>query len=270
MVTLLSLFDGIGCAGLAMRELFGNEVNYFASEIDPHLINFTRHKFPDIWHLGDVRHIKLSGSAGVDYLICGSPCQDLSKAGKRKGLSGDHSSLFWEAVRIRDEAKPKYWLFENVVSSKANMEAMTNALGVRPIIINSRYFTYQDRVRAYWTNILPVHPTRLGMQLNEFRTCRIIRVAFNKLRVTPHFPTLTRNIKTCAWAKQLLRDNWDGSGWSKTLPTDWDEYELAQGLPEGYTDSLPNVKRRLAIANAFTVPVISYILRFSLLTGLVN
>ena len=267
MTTLLSLFDGIGTAGLAMRSLFGDNFEYIASEIDPDLKSFTDQKFPNIRHLGTVQSVTCLriGSKTPDYLICGSPCQGLSKAGKRKGLEDDRSSLFWDAVRVKQRVQPKWWIFENVVGSKADMAKMSEALGVEPIIINSRYFTYQNRLRAYWTNIPVVNPDSL-MNLKSLTGSRIIHRAFGHNRETYYYPTLTRNIMTNAWGRDVFMQTDDqGHRHFSILPLTWSDFETAQGIPIGYTDLLPNVKRRLALANAFTLPVIEYILRFSML-----
>jgi DNA (cytosine-5)-methyltransferase 3A len=79
-------------------------------------------------------------------------CKSFSNAGKREGFNGE-SGLFWEFVRILDEVKPKYFLFENVKMKKEWENIITDALGVKPIEINSSKFSAQDRKRIYWTNI---------------------------------------------------------------------------------------------------------------------
>ena len=91
-LTMGSLFDGIGgfpLAGLA----FGIRT-LWASEIEPFPIKVTQHWFPDMLHVGDIT--KLDGAAlpPVDIICGGSPCQDLSVAGARAGLSGARSGLF--------------------------------------------------------------------------------------------------------------------------------------------------------------------------------
>lgn len=247
MKTLLSLFDGIGVAGLAYRNLFGSNFRYLASEIEPKLVEFTKSELPNIEHLGDVRG--LSNLPKIDFMICGSPCQDLSTAGKRQGLLGDRSGLFWEAVRILKEAQPTYWIFENVVSTKENVRLMTEALGVEPVMINSRHFTYQDRKRLYWCNWSVNIP---NWDLKQLGHTRVKRTAFNQERIYNYYPTFTRNIRTVAWQYKC------GSPVFQDIP--WRVYEINQGLPAGYTASLLNTRRRLALANCFTLPVIEYLL----------
>lgn len=116
---LLSLFDGSGGFPLAAA-MCGIEPVY-ASEIEPYPIAVTRSRFPNMIHLGDVSRIKGSDIEPVDIISFGSPCQDLSVAGKRAGLEGERSGLFLEAIRIIKEMRdgtanvyPRYALWENV------------------------------------------------------------------------------------------------------------------------------------------------------------
>ena len=124
---LLSLFDGSGGFPLA-ASLCGIEA-VMASEIEPYPIAVTKSRFPKMKHLGNVIKIKGNEIMPVDIITFGSPCQDLSVAGKRKGLkhtgNGDEettrSGLFMEAIRIIKEMReatnglyPRYAIWENV------------------------------------------------------------------------------------------------------------------------------------------------------------
>jgi DNA (cytosine-5)-methyltransferase 1 len=114
-----SLFDGISGFPLAGKE-FGIQT-IWASEIEPNPIKVSEKHFPEIKQLGDVCKIKGSEVTPVDIITFGSPCQDLSVAGKRKGLEGQRSGLFGEAIRIIKEMReatngrfPTYAVWENV------------------------------------------------------------------------------------------------------------------------------------------------------------
>ena len=116
---LLSLFDGSGGFPLAAA-MCGIEP-VMASEIEPYPIAVTRSRFPDMKHLGDVSRVKGDEIDPVDIISFGSPCQDLSVAGKRAGLDGERSGLFLEAIRIIKEMRdatankfPRYAIWENV------------------------------------------------------------------------------------------------------------------------------------------------------------
>lgn len=167
---VLSLFDGISCAQVALKKL-GHEVQYYASEIDKYAIEVTQKNHPHTTQLGDVKEInKDFVGGGFDLLIGGSPCQDLSIAKKnRKGLDGERSGLFWEYVRILKEVKPKYFVLENVASMpKEAKEIITKELGVEPIMINAALVSAQTRKRLFWTNIPNVSlPADRGIFLRE-------------------------------------------------------------------------------------------------------
>lgn len=124
---LMSLFDGSGGFPLA-ASLCGIEPVY-AAEVEPYPIAVTKNRFPKMKHLGDVSKVKGGEIEPVDIITFGSPCQDMSIAGKRAGLKhadiGDEettrSGLFLEAIRIIKEMReatnggyPRYAVWENV------------------------------------------------------------------------------------------------------------------------------------------------------------
>lgn len=153
-MNVLSLFDGISCAYVALQRS-GIEVNkYYASEIDKNAIAVSKGNVPNRIDVGDVREIQ-SLDDTIDLLVGGSPCQDLSIAKKgRMGLDGSRSSLFWEYVRIKNLVKPKWFILENVASMpKADKDIITKELGVEPIMINASLVSAQSRKRLFWTNI---------------------------------------------------------------------------------------------------------------------
>lgn len=194
---VLSLFDGIGGARQALKEL-NIDCEYYASEIDPYAIQIAKDNHPDIESVGDVKdieyengvlyfnklhmeaYIKWFKTVEIDLLIGGSPCQNLSIAGNGEGLKGEKSSLFYEYVRILKEIKPKYFLFENVASmSKENQNLISEELGVEPIMINSNLVTAQNRKRLYFTNIPNIEqPHDKGVKLKDIlqdlKNCHIL------------------------------------------------------------------------------------------------
>ena len=118
-LTLGSLFDGSGGFPLGAKLLGIKPI--WASEIEPFPIRVTTKRMPEVKHLGDVSDIKGYEIEPVDIITFGSPCQDMSIAGKRAGLNGSRSNLFYEAIRIIKEmrektngTKPRYTLWENV------------------------------------------------------------------------------------------------------------------------------------------------------------
>ncbi|MCK9325562.1 MAG: DNA cytosine methyltransferase [Bacteroidales bacterium] len=119
MLTLGSLFDGI--AGFPLAASLVGIKPAWASEIEPFPIAVSKHHFPGMKHLGSVTDINGAEIEPVDIITFGSPCQDLSVAGKRAGLEGERSGLFMEAVRtireMRDATNgvyPRIAVWENV------------------------------------------------------------------------------------------------------------------------------------------------------------
>lgn len=118
-LTLGSLFDGAGTVPFAAKQCGIKPL--WSSEIEPFPIAVTENRLPEVKHLGDITKINGAEIEPVDIIAFGSPCQDLSIAGKRAGLDGERSGLFMEAVRIIKEMRrktdgkyPTYAVWENV------------------------------------------------------------------------------------------------------------------------------------------------------------
>lgn len=118
-LTLGSLFDGSG--GFPLGGLISGITPVWASEIEPFPIRVTTKRLPFMKHYGDVSRMDGGKIEPVDIITFGSPCQDMSIAGRREGLDGSRSSLFYEAVRIVKEMRcktngryPRYIIWENV------------------------------------------------------------------------------------------------------------------------------------------------------------
>jgi DNA (cytosine-5)-methyltransferase 1 len=118
-LTLGSLFSGSG--GFELAGYLCGVKPVWASEIEPFPIRVTTKRFPNMKHLGDIRAINGAKIPPVDIVAMGSPCQNLSLSGRREGLTGKESSLFFEAIRIIKEMrketkneKPRYIIWENV------------------------------------------------------------------------------------------------------------------------------------------------------------
>lgn len=179
---VLSLFDGIACARVALDRSRIEVEAYYASEIEQTPIEMTQRNWPATVQLGDVKNVKRNMPSApmlrdiahtlndIDLLIGGSPCQDLSRAKHfREGLRGKRSSLFYEYVRILNEVKPKWFILENVASMPAEArEEMTRHLGVEPIMIDAALVGAQSRRRLFWTNIPGVtQPDDRGILLKD-------------------------------------------------------------------------------------------------------
>lgn len=177
---VLSLFDGMSCGQIALKECGIKVDTYYASEVDKFAITQTQLNFPDTKQLGDVRNIDARTLGHIDLLMGGSPCQSFSFAGKRAGMSTKQneeiytlerylelkqagfefegqSYLFWEYVRILHEIRETnpdvLFLLENVEMGKKWENVLSEAIGLRGVHINSALVSAQNRRRIYWTNI---------------------------------------------------------------------------------------------------------------------
>ena len=126
MMTMGSLFDGIG--GFPLAAIHNGIIPVWASEIEAFPIQVTKLRFPQMQHTGDITKLNGKTLPLVDVICGGSPCQDLSVAGQRRGLAGERSGLFMEQVRIVKEmrnadenrglpdhlVRPRYLVWENV------------------------------------------------------------------------------------------------------------------------------------------------------------
>jgi site-specific DNA-cytosine methylase len=172
---VLSLFDGIGCGLVALKQKGIIPSVYYRSEIDKYAnaIFYYNHQDINYIDLGDVRHIKTDRLKNIYLLIAGSPCTNFSIAGKRNGITTKEnieivslnqylelknqgfefegqSYLFWEFIRILNEVRPKYFMLENVKMTKRWQKVIDNVLGFEPIEINSLLVSAQNRKRFYW------------------------------------------------------------------------------------------------------------------------
>jgi DNA (cytosine-5)-methyltransferase 1 len=160
-LTAVSLFAGVGGFDLAMQR---NGIDVVATvEIDKAARGVLQHQFPKAKHFEDVTKVSADELRDAGFvpergiITGGFPCQDLSVAGKRAGLAGERSGLFWEIVRLLDELKPLYFVLENVpglLSSNGGRDFGTvlgalvgGGYGVSWRIVDSQFFGVPQRRR---------------------------------------------------------------------------------------------------------------------------
>ena len=176
-INQLDLFSGIGGFHLGFEKA-GYKVNSYFSEIDKHAVAVYKHKFKNSKYVGSVEHIKGNELPRIDLITFGSPCQDFSLAGKRKGMSGERSSLILEAIRLISECRPRVFIWENVKGTfssnsgedfAAILQAFANIGGYRLEwqLLNTSWFLPQNRERIYlvgystktkrnWRGVFPI------------------------------------------------------------------------------------------------------------------
>ena len=176
----LDLFSGIGGFHKGFQQA-GYKVNSYFSEIDKHAIAVYKNQFKDAEYVGSVVNLKGDELPRINLVTFGSPCQDFSLAGKRKGMSGDRSSLVLEAIRLISECRPRVFIWENVKGTfssnsgedfAAILQAFTNIGGYRLEwqLLNTSWFLPQNRERIYlvgystttkrnWRGVFPIGET---------------------------------------------------------------------------------------------------------------
>ena len=176
-INQLDLFSGIGGFHLGF-ERAGYKVTSFFSEIDKHAIAVYKHQFPKSTYVGSVTNVRGGDLPQIDLITFGSPCQDFSLAGKRKGMGGERSSLILEAIRLIGECRPRVFIWENVKGTfssnngedfSAILQEFANIGGYRLEwqLLNTSWFLPQNRERIYlvgystttkrnWRGVFPI------------------------------------------------------------------------------------------------------------------
>jgi DNA (cytosine-5)-methyltransferase 1 len=156
----LDLFSGIGGFALGFQRAGWKFDKHYFSEINPYAIKIYQRQFPGAIGLGSITGINPEELGQVDLITFGFPCQDLSIAGKRAGLAGARSGLFFEAMRLIRALKPDTFIFENVAGLLTSNEGKDFEVVLREIadtrlyeleweLLNTSWFLPQNRERVY-------------------------------------------------------------------------------------------------------------------------
>lgn len=282
-MNVVSLFNGMNTGRQALENI-GIKVNkYYSSEIKPYAIELTQHHFPDTIQVGDVtkwREWNIDWKS-IDLILSGSPCQDLSSAGKRAGINGKKSSLFFVFIEILEHVKalnPNVLFFqENVGSaSKLDVGIMSRSLGVYPVRINSSLVTAQLRDRYYWSNIrtkkdgmfgdiitdIP-QPKDKGIILKDIITSGyidrhkslcLLEGLYSKKPKKEYLKYMNRYL--IGMMQIVYESEFDVRILNKI------EMCRLQGFPDNYCDILSDAKAGSLLGDGWTLPVIEHIFSF--------
>ncbi len=187
-LTLGSLFSGSG--GFELAGMLAGITPVWNSEIEPYPILVTHNRLPDVQHFGDVSKLNGAELPPVDIVTFGSPCQDMSVAGKRNGLDGSRSGLFHEAVRIIREMRcttngeyPRFIVWENVCFDEDTLITCENGCKhIKDICIG-------DKVKTHTGKYQPV------VKVCQTKKQDVIKMSASggePLIVTPNHPFLAR------------------------------------------------------------------------------
>jgi len=283
VMNVVSLFNGMNTGRQALENV-GIKVNkYYSSEIKPYAIELTQHHFPDTIQVGDVTKWKEWDIdwKSIDLILSGSPCQDLSAAGKRAGINGKKSSLFFTFVDILNHIKSLnpnvLFLQENVGSaSKLDVGIMSRELGVYPVRINSKLVVAQLRDRYYWSNIrtketmfdlvtdIP-QPKDRGILLKNIITSGDVDRNKSRCLIERYIGATPKSHDAM---QRYLNERVEFGSYTVVKEGDllrvFNKIEMCrlQGFPDNYCDILTTEKSGSLLGDGWTLPVIEHIFSF--------
>ncbi len=300
-INVLSLFGGMEVFRQAFKDE-GREINkYYSSEVYEPSIRVANKNHNDIIQLGDITLIDedvLRTLPKIDIIGFGFPCKNLSRTvinnpEHNQGLEGEHSKLFYEAVRIlnwiRKHNNPNVlFLCENVESmDDEDRDIITEYLNVNPVMIDSALVSAQDRKRYYWTNInngAISQPEDKGLVLNDIiepyenvpkkywydkpfdfhghdkKVCATVHVSGHDILKRVNNPDFKSATLTACRGGNTQKKVFQNSKPRKLMPI---EYERLQTLPDGYTEGESDSTRYNMLGDGWTLDVIAHILSFA-------
>ena len=282
-MNVVSLFNGMNTGRQALENVGIKVDKYYSSEIKPYAIELTQYHFHDTIQVGDVTKWKEWNIdwSSIDLILSGSPCQDLSAAGKRAGINGSKSSLFFVFVEILEHIKtlnPKVLFLQENVGSAAKLDVgiMSRALGVYPVRINSKLVTAQLRDRYYWSNIktketmfdivtdIP-QPKDLRILLKDIITSGEVDGIKSRCLIERYIGAIPKSHDAI---QRHLKERVKFGSYTVVKENEllraFNKIEMCrlQGFPDNYCDILTTAKAGSLLGDGWTLPIIEHIFKF--------
>jgi len=294
-MNLLDLFSGIGGFSLGLQQAGFKFEHHYYSDIDKYANQIYKKQFPEAKELGDVRTINVGDLPDGEWIITfGFPCQDVSIAGKRQGFKGERTSLFFEAVRIIRDLRPKIFIFENVkglfsANNGRDFETILRTIADIGLyecewqLLNTKWFLPQNRERIYFIGhlagqstpkVFPIsesncHNAKSGKQSKDRVWAVGIDANYNKGADGKRTMLICDSgVHRKPEKREILpplRAN-TGAGHNDFLKTPSSirrltpiECERLQGFPDNWTEGISDTQRYKCLGNAVTVNVVEEI-----------
>jgi len=284
---VLSLFNGMNTGRQALENVGIKVDKYYSSEIKPYAIELTQHHFPDTIQVGDVtkwREWDIDWKS-IDLVLSGSPCQDLSAAGKRAGIEGKKSSLFFTFVEILEHIKSVnsnvLFFQENVGSAnKLDIGIMSRELGVYPVRFNSELVVAASRDRYYWSNIRTRQDGMFGDLITDIPQPKDKGLLFQDVLTSGYTDRKKARAILESEERQLLNKDKLYKRYTElgmiNLVFDNPEFKAnqnvrilnkielcrLQGFPDDYCDILTRNHAASLLGDGWTLPIIEHIFSF--------
>uniref|UniRef100_A0A673FVY3 DNA (cytosine-5-)-methyltransferase n=1 Tax=Sinocyclocheilus rhinocerous TaxID=307959 RepID=A0A673FVY3_9TELE len=271
-IRVLSLFDGIATGYLVLRDLGIKVEKYVASEVDEESVTISMVNHDGkITYVKDVKNITkkhIDKWGPFDLLIGGSPCNDLCTANPhRKGLFEGTGRLFFEYYRLlnmlkpeKDDPRPFFWLFENVVLMENKVKAdICRFLECNPVLIDAVKVSPAHRARYFWGNIP-------GMNSRPIVASQKDKLSLQEC-LDPGRTAKYEKVRTITTRPNILKPGTDDRHYPIIMNGEADslwitELEKIFGFPKHYTDvkNLGRMQRQKVLGKSWSVPVIRHLL----------
>ena len=286
---IIELFSGIGGFTKGFEDAGYTIEEHYFSEIDKHAIANYKYNYPNAKYIGSVTDIRPGDFRGIDIITFGSPCQDFSFAGKRKGLEGERSSLIEYAIRMVTDIRPSVFIWENVKGAFSSnsgadfwaiLQAFANIGGYRLEwqLLNTKWFLPQNRERIYlvghlatsergFGNVFPIGenglPTEQMLEINKEGVSNTL-TSGHKDNVVLQIRD-GRDNRSCLRSGRVSELGYKDNSIRRLTEI---ECERLQGFPDNFTEygnydgvikKIPKTQRYKMLGNAVTVKVVEEI-----------
>lgn len=285
-MNVVSLFNGMNTLRQAMENVGIKVDKYYSSEIKPYAIKLTQHHFSDTIQLGTIENWKQWDIdwSNVDFIGSGSPCQDLSAAGRQNGINGSRSKLFFTFIEILNHCRKLnpnvLFLQENVGSSNTfDVGIMSRELGLYPARLNSELVTAQLRDRYYWTNIktkqtmfdtvtdIPAPADRKIYLKDIIESGYVLREKSNALLESDYKCFVKDQVKENILIQKRIKKGKQTPvlvylSENNVRTVSMVEMCRLQGFPDNYCDILSKSQAASLLGDGWTLPMIEHVLSF--------